>query len=188
MVHFQSNVEPDHRTASDVTLERLALEQLDEIEPLWTDLVDHHTALPPAVTFREASDSWPRMRELYHEILGDGGVCLVARRNGRAVGYAVVKFEGPEQVWKTGKRLAELETLSVVEDERGGGVGTLLMDEVERELAARGVDDLIIGVEGPNDGGRRFYERRGYRFAFTWLYGKPATLRTERETGAGEDP
>ena len=186
-VHFQSNVEPDDRTATGVVIGRLAAGQLDELEPLWASLVRHHSALDSAVPFREAGDSWPRMRKLYLEFVDDiRGFCLVARREARLVAYAIVKIEGPEEVWRTGDKLAELETLSVADDERGGGVGTLMMEEVERELARRGVDDLVVAVEESNDGAQRFYERRGYSHALTWLYGKPRTWKNEKEGLAGD--
>jgi ribosomal protein S18 acetylase RimI-like enzyme len=42
------------------------------------------------------------------------------------------------------------------------------MDAVERELAALGVDDLILGALPGNEGALRLYERRGFRA--TWLY------------------
>lgn len=186
-MHFQSSVEPDVRTATGVVIERLAPTQIDDLEPLWASLVRHHSALNGAVPFREPDDSWPRLRELYLKILAEPeGFCLAARREARLVAYAIVKLEGPEEVWRTGDKLAELETLSVADDERGSGVGTLLMEEVERELAARGVDDLLVAVEASNAGGRRFYERRGYSHALTWLYGKPLTWKNDKEGLAGD--
>ncbi len=43
------------------------------------------------------------------------------------------------------------------------------MDAVERELAARGLDDVILGVlPGQRRRDRRLYERRGFRP--TWMY------------------
>ena len=186
-VHFQSSVEPDNRTATGVAIERLTAARIDELEPLWTSLVRHHSALDGAVPLREPDDSWPRLRELYLEILADPeGFCLVARREARLVAYAIVKIEGPEEVWRTGDKLAELETLSVADDERNSGVGTLMMEEVERELASRGVDDLLVAIESPNTGAQRFYERRGYSHALTWLYGKPRTWKNEKEGLAGD--
>jgi ribosomal protein S18 acetylase RimI-like enzyme len=187
-VHFQSDVEPDDRRAVGVVVERLAPAQIDRLEPLWASLVRHHSALGGIVPFREPDDSWPRERALYLEILTDlEGFCLVARRGELLVAYAIAKIEDPEEVWRTG-RLAELETLVVADDERGGGVGALMMDEVERELAARGVDDLLVGVEAPNGDARRFYERRGYGHAFTWLYGKPLSWAAEEESAGGAEP
>jgi len=186
-VHFQSSVEPDDRTTTGVVIEPLAAAQLDELEPLWASLVHHHSALNGAVPFREPGDSWPRMRKLYLEFLDDVmGFCLVARREGRLVAYAIVKIKGPEEVWRTGDKLAELETLSVAGDERGSGVGTLMMEAVERELATRGIDDLLVAVETSNAGAQRFYERRGYSHALAWLYGKPLTWRNEKEGLAGD--
>lgn len=192
IVHFQSLVEPDDRPATgdaqgDATIERLGPDGVDELEALWRALVDHHTALDGAVPFRHADDSWPRLRGLYLEILEDQeAFCLVARRAGRAVAYAIVKIEGPEHVWKTGDRLAELETLVVAESERGSGLGSRMMDLIESELASRGIDDLLIGVEAPNSRAQDFYERRGYAHAFTWLYGKPKTMC--RGDGPGRTP
>ena len=68
--------------------------------------------------------------------------------------------EGP-QGWATGERVADVQTLSVLPDARGEGVGTLLMDAVEQELARGGVHELRLLVIAPNVEAIRFYEHRG---------------------------
>jgi ribosomal protein S18 acetylase RimI-like enzyme len=182
-MHFsQTDAEPEGAPATDVAIEFIGVDDLALIEPLWADLVEHHRSFKGFPPLREPADSWPRMVALYRELLEEPDAFLmVARRGDDVVGYAAVRTQGPEQVWKTGERLAELETLSIAEGERGSGVGTLMMDEVERECARRGIDDLFIGVEIFNQGAFRFYERLGYHHCFTWLYGKPATMLKERD-------
>ena len=70
--------------------------------------------------------------------------------------------------WRTGARIAEIESLAVTAERRGEGIGSALMDAVERELAARGLDDVILGVLPGNADAIRLYERRGFRP--TWMY------------------
>ena len=53
-------------------------------------------------------------------------------------------------------------------EHRGRGLGTELLERLERELREQGVTDLVIGALPGNEGAVRMYERRGYRP--TWLY------------------
>lgn len=45
---------------------------------------------------------------------------------------------------------------------RSNGLGTLLIEEMERRALARGVHVAILGVEDGNDRARALYERLGY--------------------------
>ncbi|UGY93863.1 GNAT family N-acetyltransferase [Streptomyces gobiensis] len=63
----------------------------------------------------------------------------------------------------TGGRIAEVQTLCVAPAERNGGVGTLLLDTVDAELATMGINDLIIATVAANTAAQRLYERRGLR-------------------------
>ena len=65
-----------------------------------------------------------------------GSFALVAEEDGEAVGYAVVHLQGPDETWVTGERTAELETIAVLPEQRGAGIGAALMDAVDRELGA----------------------------------------------------
>ncbi|MDQ4048324.1 MAG: GNAT family N-acetyltransferase [Actinomycetota bacterium] len=86
---------------------------------------------------------------------------MVAERPAGLVGYALVSLaEGPSG-WDYGERVADVETLAVAPEARGQGVGTQLMDAVERELLERGVRAFRVLVIARNDDARRFYERRG---------------------------
>jgi ribosomal protein S18 acetylase RimI-like enzyme len=90
------------------------------------------------------------------------GFGLLARIDGDLVGYAIVRIhDGPDDSWELGEPHAEVWTLVVDEAHRGDGIGSALLDEIDRRLAANGIRGLIIGVMVGNEGARRLYERRG---------------------------
>ena len=148
--------------------------------------------------------SWPRRLAIYEGLLADGeSFALGARRAGRLVGYAVMHVAPPDAVWSTGARYAELTGLCVAVEERGGGLGTALLDAAEARLAARGIDQYVIGVDTVNKGAQHFYEKRGFRDGFHlmhgWIGGRAggaaesaaraeAGSRAEAASGAGAAP
>jgi ribosomal protein S18 acetylase RimI-like enzyme len=86
------------------------------------------------------------------------------------IGYALVEvMEGPEDTWVSGDRLAELQTFAVAPAWRGRGIGTLLLDRVDAELAKLDIRDVLVAVLEGNSNARRLYERRGFRPVMTTL-------------------
>ena len=173
---------------------RLDASQIDLVAPLWKALMDHVASLPEAlVPVRPSDESWTLERAEMLRALGDDAFILAARHEGRVIGFAFVVIEGPDPVWYTGETHATLASLCVLEDERGRGVGTALLDAVDAELERRGVEDVEIGVDTGNDVAASVYEERGYRPDFRIFYGSPgrkpwACLRREqedREAGRG---
>ncbi|SHN46246.1 GNAT family N-acetyltransferase [Cryptosporangium aurantiacum] len=146
-----------------ITLGRLEL--IDELEDLWLALHAHHQEGLPGFAYHPPATSWRNRRAQYHHWLAHPqAFVLVAYDGPTPVGYALVEvIEGPEDTWVTGDRIAELQTLSVAPGWRGRGLGTLLLDRVDAELAARGIHDLLIAVLEGNDGAERFYQRRGLK-------------------------
>lgn len=160
------NQTPRQRAAAiGVELAFGGLDLLDELEPLWLALFDHHaTVRTQDVPIIERALSWPRRRALYERLLpGPDAFVLLARRDGRPVGYVLahVHDDGPDDTWPTGARVGEIESLAVLPDERGAGLGTLLLDVAEQRLEAAGVRDLRLVVLTGNDAALRFYRRRG---------------------------
>jgi ribosomal protein S18 acetylase RimI-like enzyme len=87
------------------------------------------------------------------------------------VGYALVCIEqGPDDAFPLGERSAELYSVSVAAQLRGRGIGTRLLDFVDRELARRSIDGLKVAVMAGNAKAERLYERRGLRPAELVLY------------------
>lgn len=159
-----------------VTIERLDPTRLDELEPLWNALREHHAALAPewgAPRSREAS--WKIRRAQYAGWLADAEHrCFVARApDGRAVGYAMVRLHGAEPLWPT-DRSAELETLSVLPDWRSAGAGAALLTAACEDLTGRGFDAMSIKVLHANADGLRFYARHGFQPGAVTLWGSTA--------------
>lgn len=156
-------------------IEELAPTDLDVLEPLWTALHDHHSRITPVLGHAEARDreaAWRKRRSKYELWFEDPrAFALVARRGETPVGYAFVTVNPGFASWASGEDVAELETLSVVPEERNGGVGTALVDAVENRLRATGITEMTITSAVTNIDSHRFYERRGLTKAFVVFFG-----------------
>ena len=146
--------------------------RLDDLEPLWRSLHAHHREVSDLPVLADDDLSWDRRRAWYGRLLADGeGFVVVARHGDAPVGYALVEVrDGADDTWPYGRRMAEVVTLSVAADSRGGGIGTALMDAVDAELERRDVHSLEIAVMAGNDRARAFYERRGLRVGELLLF------------------
>ena len=98
---------------------------------------------------------------------------LLAFVGDAAVGYGLAHVLPVDETWvpdtwKTSSRIGEIESLSVLPECRGSGLGSELLNRLEQHLHALGVTDLILGALPGNTDAIRLYERRGYHP--TWLY------------------
>lgn len=156
-----------HRRAEflGVTLHLGRSELVEELQPLWLSLFDHHLVVHAAgdLPVIDRSQSWPRRRALYEELLQQPETFIVvARRESTTVGYVLSHLHnGPDDTWSTGDRIAEVESIAVLPSEQGQGLGTLMLDWAEKILEGIGVMDVMIGVLVGNDDALRFYEKRG---------------------------
>lgn len=99
------------------------------------------------------------------------GFVVVASVPDAPIGYAFVRVhEGPDDTLDLGVRWGQVVTLSVLPEHRGAGVGTAIMNEVDRQLAALGIHSVEIDVMHGNDRAREFYERRGYVLGQVYLF------------------
>ncbi|HVY78627.1 MAG TPA: GNAT family N-acetyltransferase [Solirubrobacterales bacterium] len=162
--------EPSLRRSSDPA-------ELDLLEPLWNALQEHHVevtpALGPRTPKRSLAEAWRIRRGKYERWLGDPDTFFIlAEVDGAPVGYAFVTVGPPYASWDAGERLAELETLSVLPQHRGAGLGAVLIDAVWDRLGELGVADMQIVTTATNAGAKRFYERQGFSRGFDVYYGK----------------
>ena len=133
---------PSEPGRPDVVVVRGGPERIDDLQPLWESLSEHHAAIAPHLRqlggLRTAAESWRLRRKLYEEWLAEpGAFVLVADDGGRPVGYALVHMRGPEETWTTGERIAELESLTVLPEYRGRGIGSALLDRAVPRAACR---------------------------------------------------
>ena len=154
----------ERAAAGGVTLRYGRHELLDELEPLWLALFEHHLSVGAAgFPVVDPATSWQRRRRLYTRLLDEPEtVIITASRGPRPVGYCLAHIHhGADDTWPTGDRIGEIESLAVLAAERGQGVGTLLLDAAEAYLAEHGAHDVMLAVVAGNAAAMKFYERRG---------------------------
>lgn len=155
---------------SGVEITRAGAEAIDEVEPLWNALREHQgpmlTVMGPT---RDRQASWRLRRAHYEKLLAEDGFLIVAREEGRAVGYAAVAISRDLSHNWAADIAASVETLSVLPGHRGSGAGSALLDRVREEVRAAGVELLMLGVVAGNEGAERFYARQGFTPQFVEL-------------------
>jgi GNAT superfamily N-acetyltransferase len=164
---------------AEVEIVRGGVERLDEVGPIWRSLSDHHAEITPdGLPVRPSAKGWPVRRQGYERSLADGAVLLVAQRpiGADAVGYALASPK-PAPVNLAIDRILDIETVAVLPDARGKGIGAALMDAIRALAAELAIDHIQLSVRTANEGALRFYERQG----FAPLY---VTLVASREDSA----
>ena len=86
-------------------------------------------------------------------------------------GYAFLTVSPGFAAWATGP-VANLETLSVVSEQRRSGLGAQLLEAAWSRLAERDICEMAITAATSNVDSHRFYERHGFKQAFVVYYGK----------------
>jgi GNAT superfamily N-acetyltransferase len=140
-------------------------ERLDDLQPLWESLSEHHARIAPQLgslgPLRTPRDSWSVRRRVYEDIFAEADAfVLLAELGGAPVGYALAHLREPEETWATGP-VAELDTLAVLPEHRGGGIGGELMRALFAELRRRGATHWVVGTIASNAEAIRFYGRFG---------------------------
>lgn len=148
----------------DIQISVAGPERLEGLRSVWESLSDHHAAVAPRLRelgpVRLGADSWAVRRRHYASLFEGESVAfaLIAEADDAAVGYAMVDLRGPEESWDTGP-VAVLETLAVLPDHRGSGIGTALIEAVFSELRTRGIGHWEVATIATNADAIRFYER-----------------------------
>lgn len=159
---------------SDVAIVRGSVADLDDLRPLWLALRTHHHEVAPELgPVRGDEETWAKRRAQYEQWLTTDArnLVLIARREGRAIGYAFgLVVDVDSATWASdGVQVLEVETLSVRPEARGAGVGRRLLQGLRDEVAARGYDRLALTVVAANRDALRFYEREGLTPEFVYL-------------------
>jgi ribosomal protein S18 acetylase RimI-like enzyme len=173
-----ADVERDPGATPDWVIARGDPAAIDQLEPLWKSLLEHHKGVYAGLPLRTPDVSWRRRRDEYESWLARGDSFLVvARRGDVLLGYAMVElFEG-SPMWEMGERAAELQTLVVLPSERRRHLGSALMDAVDRELERLGVEHVLVEIMTDNEEAIRFYEGRGYSLYTSVLHRGPGRTK-----------
>lgn len=159
--------------SSDARIEAGGAELIPGLQSLWEALFDHHVSVGGAgLPTVERERSWPLRRAHYERLFAGQpwAAIWVVRADERVIGYAL-GYE--DRVG--GRRAAVLETLSVLPEARGGGIGAELMRLLDARAAAEGIGLGAVDVLGGNARARSLYLRTGYEpLSENWMRTEPA--------------
>lgn len=146
----------------------LGVEDVDLVENLWAEMVDHHRELTGGTyPVRDTETAWRRRREQYVEWLrgGDGHLYVIPDEESEAapLGYAFLRVGSSGPTRNLGDRVGDLESLSVTAAARGLGIGTLLIGHCRERLRELGATWWSVSVVSANAGAIDLYEREGFR-------------------------
>jgi len=118
--------------------------------------------IPACEAILRSLPDWFGIEEAIVSYVGDLAVMetFVAEREGRVIGFLVVKDHNPLS--------AEIQVMAVAGDHHGTGVGSALVAHAEGILRSRGVKFLEVKTLGPSrpneeyERTRRFYVRTGF--------------------------
>lgn len=151
-------------------------ELLPAVQPLWEALFNHHLAGGAAgLPVRSPGDSWPLRLARYERIFErQPAFVLVARQGGQVVGYALAYADDPIEEAGDGP-VVTVESLVVLPEMRGQGLGGWLLEEAEAEAIDQwGAEVSALEVMTGNESADGFYSRAGFvERGETWLRPDP---------------
>lgn len=161
---------------SETQISEGGIERVGELEPLWAAMHSYHSEMAQTVApTRELADSWQRRRPQYEQWLSEENAwLLIAEQDGTAIGYAVVTVEEGPPTWQVGELVAELKSLVVVPEARGGGIGAMLVARAREIAAEAGAPRMAVSVAHANADALRFYAREGFAPFYVLLLDRPS--------------
>ena len=136
-----------------IKIRELTIADYDKLIELWDE-----AGLPYRPHGRDRRD------HIAHEIAGPCSIFLVAEEDGHIVGSVLGTHDG---------RKGWINRLAVHPDYRRRGIATRLVHEVEKRLAARGIEIVACLIEDWNTVSQEFFSALGYyRHADIHYYSK----------------
>lgn len=143
-----------------MTVRPAKTEELEQVQEL-----NHQLFLSDARHFDDLNTNWPYEEEgekyFRDRIAGKGGVCLVAEKRGKLVGYVMGGWSHLNFSAYRGKR-AELENICVAENERSQGVGALLVEKLMEWCKQNGATHVMVDAYAPNLRAIEFYKAQRF--------------------------
>ena len=131
------------------------VELLDEVQPLWEQLNEYHSAVSPHFKTDFLSKTFAgRKKSLMKKYPGGQIRIDIAQLQERSIGYLISAI--------TSDGTGEIESIYIEESYRGQDIGTHLMRRALNWLEASEVHRKLINVAVGNERTYEFYERFGF--------------------------
>lgn len=98
-------------------------------------------------------DAWPLQMFVAELAQAETRHYVVAERSGQIVGYAGLMCIRP---------IADVQTIAVVPEEEGRGIGSAMLTELIRESRLRRAEDVLLEVRADNPRAQQLYRRYGF--------------------------
>ncbi len=142
----------------------VTLDDLETLIDVYLDTARHHATIDPEVFHVPPRDEVAVRLRRRIEGRGDGGEYVAAMVGDEMAGSASVDIEEPYSPGNMMRTVPSAEFgVSVVEAWRGHGIGSVLIEHVERWAVEHGVRRMILNVSESNEGAIRLYHSLGYR-------------------------
>lgn len=148
-------------------IERAHARDLVKVKHLWKAMINDYQRLSDGLwEVREPGEAWARRHQQYLDWINDaGGVIFLAYDpdSAEVVGYAALHFVTSGATFDLGESYGDVETIAVLPERRGQGIGVALLNACRKELDRREIEYLTLETLASNTGALRLYERAGYR-------------------------
>jgi ribosomal protein S18 acetylase RimI-like enzyme len=139
------------------------IEEVTDLDTAWPDLealfLELEAYHEPFVNRTLRSDWAPRWREFIAP--GDYRLILIARQDGIAQGYAIVRFV-PHDYGLFEDAYGYIHDAYVREEARSQGIGRAMLRRAEEWSRSKGADEVRLNVYAANKLGSRFWTLAGF--------------------------
>ncbi|MEN2268231.1 GNAT family N-acetyltransferase [Vibrio diabolicus] len=145
-------------------IRRLREEDAPLLKQLLVELDTSHYEAEP--NFYRPPKELAQLREPYgtFEKYFDGSVsAFIACSQRKVVGFISGSVRNVQSLISPEKRVGFINELIVSESHRNLGIGLSLMDKMESDLCAQGIEEIGLTVASFNHEGEDFYHKMGYR-------------------------
>jgi ribosomal protein S18 acetylase RimI-like enzyme len=155
----------------DIPIELVAFEDVEMLRHCWLGVHHQHRAVAPHLgPYVSDDESWTVYARTFRESARQGLLWRLGAKDspsGMACASILKDPKAFADTWATAGPIAEVEVLAVDPELRGLGLGSQIMQVMDRRLTALGIVNQFVGAIATNSGAIRLYARLDYRP--TWL-------------------
>ena len=144
-----------------ITLRNARNEDFEQLHRIYAQVHSLHVKNLPNIFV----DADALSEEYFSQLMSDKSVIFrVASIEGKVVGFHICIIKEPSVVPIMQKRrVVSIESLGVLQEERGKGIGSRLMKDALAVAKKKGADDVSLNVYAFNENAKKLYEKFGFK-------------------------